>query len=272
MIPIIRVGKTIVALTKGLVDDQGNPIALPENDPNIKEQRDLYIQLRRLQKQREKAAEQANEDPAKSITDFYYVLSHLRAEFNKKDPQTKKDIMKKLIEEVKITAISPHLLTLNITWIKPLAPSRDDVALLWRGTPSKSPTTNFWTDEELGALRTLYPETRQRELMHAIPNKTPSQMKDKACELGIKRAFYDLPRGGKFHMTVAQIDLQAAAAFTECVKEQDFLWREINAMAERTRKGDVSAMWFLPIDMISFAQSLCVTDVLEEGVSAQTVG
>ena len=97
-------------------------------------------------------------------------------------------------------------------------------------------------------------------------------MKDKACELGIKRAFYDLSRGERFHMTVAQIDLQAAAAFTECVKEQDFLWREINEMAKLTRKGDVNAMWFLPIDMISFAQSLCVTDVLEGGLSAQTAG
>ena len=105
--------------------------------------------------------------------------------------------------------------------------------------------------------------------MHAIPNKTPSQMRDKACELGIRRAFYDLSRGERFHMTVAQIDLQAAAAFTECVKEQEFLWREINAMAERTRKGDVSAMWFLPIDAISFAQSLCVIDVLETGVSGK---
>jgi hypothetical protein len=271
---IIRVGKTIVALTKGLVDDQGNPIALPENDPNIKEQRDLYIQLRRLQKQREKAAEAANEDPAKSITDFYYVLSHLRAEFNKKDPQTKKDIMKKLIEEVKITAISPHLLTLHITWIKPLATSRDrdDVALLWRGTPNKSPTTNYWTEDELAALRTLWPDAPHTDIMHAIPNKTSSQIKDKAWELGIRRDFHHLPRGGRFHLTIAQIDLQAAAAFTECVKEQDFLWREINAMAERTRKGDISAMWFLPIDAISFAQSFSVTDVLDTGVSAQTAG
>ncbi len=269
---IMDIGKTIVALTKGLVDENGNQIELDENHPTIKESRILQMQLRRLQLQREKSAEQAGVDPAKSITDFYYVLSHLRAEFNKKDPQTKKDIMKKLIEEVKITAISPHLLTLHITWIKPLATSRDDVALLWRGTPCKSPTTNDWTEDELAALRTLWQDAPHRDIMHAIPNKTSSQIKDKAYQLGIRRDFYHLPRGGRFHLTVAQIDLQAAAAFTECVKEQNFLWREINAMAKRTRKGDVSAMWFLPIDMISFAQSLCVTDVLETGVSAQTAG
>src|SRR5207248_10445973 len=34
---IQRVGKTIVTLTKGLVDDKGKPIELAANDPNIVE-------------------------------------------------------------------------------------------------------------------------------------------------------------------------------------------------------------------------------------------
>ena len=44
---IQRVGRTIVKLTKGLVDDKGNPIELAEDDPNIVEQRKLYMQLRK---------------------------------------------------------------------------------------------------------------------------------------------------------------------------------------------------------------------------------
>src|SRR5205085_11229882 len=100
----------------------------------------------------------AQEDPSKSIVGFYDVLSHLRAKFHKRSPQDKKDIMKKLIKEVKINALSPHLMTLHITWIEPLATrSGEDVALLWRGTPSKTPTTNEWAEEEEEKLERLYP-------------------------------------------------------------------------------------------------------------------
>lgn len=267
-----RVSNTILKATEGLEDENGEPIELEKDDPLLVEKRSLLLQLRRLQIQREQAAAQANEDPSRSIKDFYYVLSHLRAEFHKKDPQTKKDIMKKLIAEVKINALSPHLLTLQISWIKPLATSRDDVALLWRGTPSKTPTTNQWTEEEDEALIRLYPGAPQLALMQAIPNKTPNQMRDKACAFGVQRDYRHMEKGGKFHWTVTYLDLQSAAAYTEQVNEREFLWGEINEMAKSTKKGDVSALWFLPIDMISFAKAFSVSNVLDTGVTARTAG
>src|SRR5207249_6437873 len=92
---IQRIGRTIVKLTKGMVDEQGNQLELDEDDPIVVERRDLQIQLRRLQKQRDTAAEQANEDPAKSIKGFYDVLGHLREQFYTRTPQDRKDIMKK---------------------------------------------------------------------------------------------------------------------------------------------------------------------------------
>lgn len=268
-----RVSNTILKATEGLEDEHGEPIELDKDDPLLVEKRSLLLQLRRLQIQREQAAAQANEDPSKSIVGFYDVLSHLREQFHKRSPQDKKDIMKKLIKEVKINALSPHLLTLHITWIEPLTTrSGEDVALLWRGTPSKTPTTNNWTKVEEEALRRLYKGAPQLALMQAIPHKTPNQMRDKACALGVQRDYRHMEKGGKFHWTVTYLDLQQAAAFTENIKEREFLWREINAMAERTRKGDVSAMWFMPIDMISFAKALSVANVLETGVSAQKAG
>lgn len=275
---IIRVGKTIVALTKGLVDDQGNPIALPESDPNIKEQRDLYIQLRRLQKQRDQAAKQAKADPTTSITNFYHTLSHLRAEFHKRDPQDKKDIMRKLIEEVKLNSISPHLFVLTTTWISPLArpkdgkdSPRDDVALLWRCMPTKSEETNAWTTEEEDALRALYPDRPLQELMQAIPNKTRGQIKNKAYHMGVLRDFWHIKDDGeKYHWTVSYRDLQEVTKFADTEDEKAFLWREINSMAEQTKRGDLTPLWFLPIDAISFSQALCVTDMNTTELSGPT--
>src|SRR5260221_212258 len=103
----------------------------------MKEHRQLSSTLRNLQKQRQEAALESQEDPAASIDNFYHVLSHLRQEFGRKPPQTKKDIIRKLVKAVEVNAISPHLYTLHITWIEPLSSVRDDVALLWRSDPLK---------------------------------------------------------------------------------------------------------------------------------------
>jgi len=265
---IQRVSKTIVLLTKGNVDDEGKEIELDENDPIVIERRHLQVTLRRLQKQREEAARQTKEDPAHSITNFYHVLSHLRTEFTKQSPQRKKDFIRKLIEEVKITAISPHLFTLYITWIQPLATERDDVALLWRCTPTKSDTVSVWTKEEEAALRTLYPLRPQLEIMKSIPNKTPGMIKNRAYHLHVRRQ-RNMRGGERFFWTVCYADLQAAAQFTETTIEKDFLFSQINRMAEETKKGNISALWFFPVDMVSFAKSLNVTDILKDGLSGQ---
>jgi hypothetical protein len=57
----------------------------------VKEHRQLQADLRRLQRQREEASRTLNEDPAKSISDFYHTLLHLRTEFHKREPQDKRE-------------------------------------------------------------------------------------------------------------------------------------------------------------------------------------
>jgi hypothetical protein len=122
----------------------------------MKEHRQLQADLRRLQRQREESSRTLNEDHAKSISDFYHTLLHVRIEFHKRKPQDKKDIIRKLVDEVKITSISPHLYTLQITWIGPLTDGRDDAALLWRSDPTKGEELINWTEQEEVALRLLY--------------------------------------------------------------------------------------------------------------------
>ena len=194
------------------------------------------------------------------------MLSHLRAEFHKKDPQTKKDIMKKLIEEVKINALSPHLYTLYITWIQPMVAGGEDVALVWRSDPLNNKVMAVWTEEEEAALKILYPDRPQIEVMRAMPTKTPGQIKKRASELGVKRDRWQINDQERFYWTVAYVDLQAAVAFTETLEERSLLWREINNMAANTHRGQLTPSWFLPVDMISFVRDLYVTDVVDEGL------
>ncbi len=171
-----RVNLTIVALLKELAEEDNEDAETEDGeetitaglDPNLpimKEHRQLQATLRNLKRQRDEAARQQNEDPAKSITGFYHTLSHLRTEFHKRPPQDKKDIIRKLVEEVKITNISPHLYTLQITWIRPLTDGRDDVALLWRSDPIRDKALSTWTDKEEALLRKLYPTSPQLTLL-----------------------------------------------------------------------------------------------------------
>ena len=52
-----------------------------------------------------------------------------------------------------------------------------------------------------------------------------------------------------------------------------FIWDCLPALelgkpyAQETKKGELTALWFLPIDAISFSQSLCVTSGIEGGLS-----
>lgn len=268
-----RVSKTIVALTKQLTaedeeldeEDSEGALELDPNDPIMKEHRQLQADLRRLQRQREEAARTLNEDPAKSITDFYHTLMHLRTEFHKRKPQDKKDIIRKLFDEVKITSISPHLYTLQVTWIRPLTDGRDDVALLWRSDPTKDEELTHWTEEEEASLRRLYPRSVQLELLRAMPGKTPGQMKKRANQLGIKRDYWHIDQSERFYWTVCYKDLAALEAYTSDAEERDYLWRAVNQMAAHTKRGQISALWFIPVDMISFSRSLRVTDMIKSG-------
>ncbi len=118
-------------------------------------------------------------------------------------PETKKDIIKKLVEEVEVNAISPHLYTLHITWIRPMASMRDDVALLGRSDPTRDKMIACWSEEEDEAVRMLYPERPQIELLQTIPHKTAAQIKNRAWQLGVKRDYRHIDEQQRFYWTVS---------------------------------------------------------------------
>ncbi len=263
---LTRISKTIVLLSKSDGDD-GEGKELHHDDPIMKEHRQLSSTLRNLQKQRQEAALESQEDPAASIDSFYHVLSHLRQEFGRKPPQTKKDIIRKLVKAVEVNAISPHLYTLHITWIEPLSSVRDDVALLWRSDPVKDTALTTWSEGEDEAVRAYYPESPHIELMQAIPNKTRGQIKKRAYQLGVQRNYRQMKQTDLFHWTICFSDLHVVSQFASTEEERAFLWQAINIMAERTTRGQLAASWFLPVDMISFSHDLFVTNEIAAGQS-----
>ncbi len=259
-IALKRLSKAIVLLSEGNEDEELDP-----DDPIVKEHRKLSSTLRSLLKQRQEAAIETQEDPAKNIENFYHVLAHLRSEFTNKPPQTKKDIIKKLVSEVKIHVIAPHLYTLHITWVQPMAADRDDVALIWRSDPTRTEITTEWMKEEEDAVRELYPTSEQIVLMQRIPNKTPGQIRKKARELKVAWRKIGIER--HFWWTITYTDLEVAAQFTTTQEQKELLWQEINRMAENTRRGKLTESWFLPIDMLSFSHVLEDTAVNDDGLS-----
>ena len=142
--------------------------------------------------------------------------------------------------------------------------SRDDVALLWRSDPTRNEETTTWLEEEEEAVRTLYPDSPQLTLMQGIPNKSPAQIKKRASQLSVRRQI-GIER--TFWWTVTYADLETAAQFTSDAEQQAFLWQEINTMAENTKRGSLAALWFLPVDLVSFSHNLCVTNKEESGMS-----
>src|SRR6266568_5039979 len=155
---------------------------------------------------------------------------------------------------------------LYITWIEPVA-ARDDVALFWRSDPTTTDATACWSEEEEAALRSLYPDRPQIELLQAIPNKTPGQIKKRARELGVKRDRWHIEEQQRFYWTVCFADLQAVTQFAGTPQERDFLYNEVNRMAQQTKRGSLTAVWFLPLDVVSFTHALCVTNENEDRLS-----
>ncbi len=117
-------------------------------------------------------------------------------------------------------------------------------------------------------LRLLYPLSSQIEIMAGIPNKTPGMIKNRAWHLGVRRQ-RNIGEEERFFWTVMYADLQAVEAFTQTDKERRLLWEQINTLAKHTNKknGNISPLWFFPVDMVSFAKQICVTDIIQEGLS-----
>ena len=191
-------------------------------------------------------------DPAETITNFYYVLSHLQTEFEKQSIDDRKQMMIRLVKECKVNNISPHLFHLYIVWEDGIA-TRPDVALLWRGVARKD--LAGWTAEEDNIIRILYPRNTQLEIMESLPQRSFIIIQEHAAVLGVRR---EAERSGRkkvntYHATVSFADLQAAMQYANDGEDRAYVCDIVNSLAENTSKGTTSAYWPIPVDVVGFS-------------------
>jgi len=161
-------------------------------------------------------------------------------------------MMIRLVKECKVNNISPHLFHLYIVWEDSIA-TRPDVALLWRGIARKD--LAGWTAEEDNIIRILYPKNSQLEVMESLPKRSFVLVRDRAIVLGVRRT---ADRSGRrkinpYYATVTYADLQAAKKYADDAADSTYMCDIINKLAQNTSKGETSAYWPIPIDIIGFS-------------------
>jgi hypothetical protein len=210
---------------------------------------ELNQQLPRLLK---KQQAQPAIDPGETIANFYFVLSHLPTEFQKQNIDVQKQMMSKLIKQVTVNNISPHLFRLYIVWQDGIA-TRPDVALLWRGVGRKD--LKGWREEEDAIIHTLYPRSSQLELMRALPLRSWTIIRERAAVLRVPRdvAWSGRKKVNAYHATVSHADLEAATHYAENGEDEAYMRARVNGLAENTAKGEINAYWPLPVEIVGFS-------------------
>lgn len=192
-------------------------------------------------------------DPEQTISNFYYVLSHLTTEFFKQGIDVQKQMMTKLVQQITVDKLSPHLYSLYIIWQDGVA-RRPDIALLWRAVAVRG--KEGWSTEEDSQIRTYWPNAYPLELMRSLPERSMDSIANRAIELGVSRTF---KTGGQkvnpYQRSMTYADLQAAI---QRVKEGDeeYICGILNDMAKKTKRGEIIAYWPLPVERIGFSTTI----------------
>ncbi len=168
---------------------------------------------------------------------------------------TQKQIMGRLIKQAIVNRIAPHLYHLYIVWQDTIT-LRPDVALLWRGVGVRE--GNEWNQTMDEIVTQYYSQGKQAEIMRMIPKFSWCQIKDRAKYLKVPRETRQ--RANDYYHTVSFADLEAGANFTETPEEEEYMYTLINDLAAHTQKGEITAYWPLPIDIISFVSAVKRTD------------
>jgi hypothetical protein len=232
-----------------LLTTPGIPLDIPTATKYALELADLNEKLPRLLR---KQQAQSTIDPGEIITNFYHVLAHLSTEFKAQSIDVQKQMMSRLINQVTVNNISPHLFHLYIVWLDGIA-TRPDVALIWRGIAIKD--LDGWSEEEDALLRLLYPKASQLEIMRSLPMRTWCRIYGRAPELGVSRdtACFGRKKVNEYYHTMSYADLDAAMQYAENGEDKAYVCDVLNKLAENTAKGEMNAYWPLPVDIVGFS-------------------
>jgi hypothetical protein len=208
------------------------------------------LDVQRLLKKRAETSQY--EDPERVLADFYAVLARLPTEYKRLTPANRKRMAQQVIKDIRLNILSTQLFLLHVEWQNGITIC-PDVALIWRGVSPN--TAREWTAEEDAALVEYYPSAPQVEVMQALPNRAWNRILERAQNLGLRRK---ITHAGPhpfnlYHRTMSYRDLDAAACLVDDPQQQERLRQVANELAKRTVRGGLSAHWWLPLEIISYA-------------------
>jgi len=235
-----------------LLENPDIPLDVETAGKYAKELAELRPKLARLLK---KQNTMPTLDPAETIANFYFVLSHLPTEFHKQSGDVQQQMMSRLVKHISINNVSPHFFHLYIIWQDGVA-MKPDVALLWRGKAVMD--NEGWSGEEEAALRAYWPKGDQLEIMRLLPMRSWTSIRQHANAIGIVRS-KELKSGRKkvnlYWETVSYKDLEAAMQYAANGEAKDaaYVCGMVNGLAEATPRGQISAYWPMPVDIVGFS-------------------
>ncbi len=189
-------------------------------------------------------------DPVETITNFYFVLSHMPTEFRKQHIDVQRQMIGRLVKQVVINNVSPHLCRLYIVWQDGIA-TRPDVALLWRGKAVMD--NEGWSEEEETIIRAHWPHGGQLDIMRLLPMRTWTSIRQHANAKGVVRAKRGRRKMNQYYETISYADLEAAMAYAENGEDKVYMCEKVNELAEQTPRGYISTYWPLPVDIVGFS-------------------
>jgi hypothetical protein len=199
------------------------------------------------------------------IPAFYRILGEAPGDFWKMDIDRQRRMLRMLIETIEIENISPHLYTLRLKWKDPVA-VRWDCALIFRRNSLRSNLKgDDWTEDELVQLRGMYPTADKLELHVAFPMKSGEAIKQKAAELGVKRASRMPEKMSIIYRSLCLADWQntckALGVQQYDSEEGRLILKKLNDFAKTTDKNSAAFWWLLPVvEMADFDQMTTAHD------------
>lgn len=218
----------------------------------IQDQQKAYRDLEAAQRQMERQRELK---PEEVIPNFYRILGKAPGEFWNLTIDQQRWMLRKLIESIEIENIAPHVYTLCLKWIQPVA--RIDYALIYRGSAIKR---DNWTSEENAWLKVNYPTCSKLEILQHFPNRTWNMIKDHANDSNMQRAVRQQERV-PLHRDLAYNDWIKTSEYSgidhESEEGQQVL-NTLNRYASETKSKNLAASdknmildWLLPADKVA---------------------
>ncbi len=141
--------------------------------------------LRKVEKEL-KAAREAIGKQEKEKAESEDLLGRTLEEWNEFNLETKRRVVKLVVESVFISRVAPTWLKIEIIW-KGIGIPTADTGYLWLNTAAN----RDWTEEEDAILQEMYPSCQADEILNKLPNRAWKAIIARAYRLKIKRQIFN---------------------------------------------------------------------------------